>query len=360
MFSLFRKNYAVGVDIGTSSIKVVELSLEGNKAHLINYGTVALDFGGASKETQGGLSFESRRSVYFSALLKKIGIKNPEAIYVSMPGFSGLVSLVEFPEMKEQDLAQAVQFEARKYVPVDMSEVALSWDIVKRDHGAKEKSVENTSRKIEVLMVAALRKDVAQVERLFVGTPYKLKAIELETFSLARSLIEDETKTYLIIDIGFKVCNFVLVQKGIVRANRNIDVGGNEITSTIADSMSIAPDRAEQLKKSGKDFFHANELSVFFPSLDFAVNEAQRVLSAFREKKPDAKVDQVILSGGSSGLRGIDRFFAQKLQIETVLGDPWKRVSYGTALSPFVKEMNGAFSVAIGLALRGIEEYKRS
>lgn len=361
MFSFFKKNYSVGVDLGTSSIKVVELTLRNGRPFLVNYGSVSLDFGDISSGLAGGLSFESRRRSYFIALLKKMNIKNPESIYISMPGFSGLVSLVEFPEMNEKDLAQAIQFEAHKYVPMEMDEVALSWDIVKREHQTEaQKSQEKKSGKIEVLLVAALKKDIEQIGGLFKATSFKLKAIELETFSIARALVGDDLGTYLIIDIGFKVCNFVLVHKGIVRANRNIDVGGNEITNTISESMNITFDRAEQLKKSGRDLFHRNELSILFPSLDLAVSEAQRVIAAFGERNKQVSVGKVFLSGGSSGLKGVDKFFTDKLGIPCEVGNPWSRIDYDASLSPHLARMGGAYSVAIGLALRGIEEYQRT
>jgi len=362
MFSFLQKNYAVGVDFGTSSIKVVELYYRDGKIHLNNYGSVSLDLSDPSESMKGGLSFEARRRSYFLALLAKMKIKNQENIFVSMPGFSGLVSLVEFPNMSDEELSQAIQFEGKKYIPADTNEVALSWDIVKREQRTILEKIEKNkkSEKIEVLLVAALKKDVAQVESIIQGTQYKLKAIELETFSLSRSLVGEDLGTYLIIDIGFKVCNFILVHKGIVRANRNIDIGGNEITNTIAESMNITWDRAEQLKKTGKNFLQDNELSVVFPSLDLVVNESKRILVAFQEKNSQLKVDKIILSGGSSGLSGLSTFFQQKFGIESEIGDPWRKISFDESVEKHIRRMGASYSVAIGLALRGIEEYQRS
>lgn len=362
MFSFLQKNYAVGVDFGTSSIKVVELCYKDGKPYLSNYGSVSLDLSDPAESMTGGLSFEARRRTYFLALLAKMKIKNPESVFISMPGFSGLVSLVEFPNMSDAELSQAIQFEGKKYIPADTNEVALSWDIVKREQRTLLEKVEKSSKteKIEVLLVAALKKDVSQIENVLQGTRYKLKAIELETFSLSRSLVGEDLGTYLIIDIGFKVCNFILVYKGVVRANRNIDIGGNEITNTIAESMNITWDRAEQLKKTGKNFLQNNELSIIFPSLDLVVNESKRILVAFQEKNPQLKVDKIILSGGSSGLSGLSEFFQQKFGIKSEIGDPWRKISFDNALEQHIHRMGASYSVAIGLALRGIEEYQRS
>jgi len=354
----FKGNYFVGVDIGTSAIKVVELTYKDQAAHLHNYGYVDLDFGG---DVSKGTSHEMRKKAYLSALLKKLDLKS-KSVYLSMPGYNGLVSFIEFPTMKDDDLAKAIQFEAHKYIPADINDVSLSWEVVKRqeERSLVKEEKKDTSGKMEVLLVAALKKDVAKYEALVQGSGFSLKAIELETFSLMRSLSDNYRGTYLIIDIGYKVCNFVLVHEGIVRVNRNIDVGGNEVTKAISDSMNISEQRAEQMKKSERDFFHQKELSIIFPGLELTVSEAQRIIRAFHDKEGEnEKIDKVILSGGSAGLNGVDLYFQEKLGVHAVVGDPWKKVTYDEKIKKHVQNMGASYSVAIGLALRGVEEYKR-
>jgi type IV pilus assembly protein PilM len=355
----FRENFFVGVDVGTSAVKVIELTYKDSVAKLHNYGYAGLDFGGGSSDQ--GVSHEMRKKAYLIALLKKLKLKS-KSVYLAMPGYNGLVSFIEFPTMKDEDLAKAIQYEAHKYIPADIKDVSLSWEIVKRKDDPsmlKEKKTKDAG-KMEVLLVAALKKDVAKYEALVQGSEFSLKAIELETFSLMRSLSEDYRGTYLIIDIGYKVCNFVLVHEGIVRVNRNIDVGGNEITKAISDSMNISEQRAEQMKKSGRDFFHQKELSIIFPGLELTVSEAQRIIRAFHDKEGDTAINKIIVSGGSAGLKGIDKYFEEKLGIHAIIGDPWKKVSYDASVEKSVQNMGAAYSVAIGLALRGVEEYKRN
>ena len=100
-------------------------------------------------------------------------------------------------------------------------------------------------KKNKILLVAAPKKEIQRYEHLASGVDLSVSAIELETFSIARSLVGDDTGSFFIIDIGARVANIILIEKGIVRANRTIDAGGNEITAAIADSMNISRQRAE-------------------------------------------------------------------------------------------------------------------
>ncbi|MCX6765723.1 MAG: type IV pilus assembly protein PilM [Candidatus Moranbacteria bacterium] len=360
MFNFFRKNYFLGIDFGTSAVKIVELTLKNQKAHLVNYGWIEL---GLSLDSNGKevklLSFDDKLKIRLKDLVKRMELKSNSA-YVSMPGFSGLVVLIDFPAMKREELEKAIQFEAHKYIPTPLSEISLGWDFVSKEEENELLGKKNPARKVQVLLVAAPNKEVARYESIVRGTGLAVKAIELETFSLARSLVGDDLGTFLIIDIGARATNIMLVDKGIVKVNRNIDAGGNEVTNTIADSINISKQRAEAFKKEGKDLLNSKESSIIIPTLEMIANESLRIISAYRERGRDARIDGVILSGGSAKLKGIDEYFSKTLEIRSSLGNPWKKIIVSEQLSSVVKKMGTSYSVALGLALRGIEEYQRS
>jgi Tfp pilus assembly PilM family ATPase len=124
----------------------------------------------------------------------------------------------------------------------------------------------------------------------------------------------------------------------------------------IADSLNISKQRAEELKKENKDLLNSKEMSLVIPILDMIVGESLRIINAYKERHPQSRVDSVVLSGGSSKLKGIETYFGQKLGIQTTVGNPWRKVNYPEGLDPFVKKMGTSFSIALGLAFRGIEE----
>ncbi len=356
---LMRKNVFLGVDIGTSSIKAVEVMYENQKTYLTNYGSVTLR--NASIDAFSAPSL----SKAISALLGEMQVK-ANRVYVSLPSSNGLVALLEFPPMTGKELEQAIQFEAHKYIPADIEDVALSWEIVHHSEqkqslglSLKKESKEEKKEPLEVLLVAALKNDVALLSSHFSKAQYEIHAIELESFSLARSLTTSESNDVLIVDIGHSICNFALVSKGVVRMSRNIDVGGKGITDTIADSMNVSPVKAESLKKGKEDLFNKKEMSITFASLDVVLGEANRMITSYEKKHGEKKVQKIILSGGTSSMVGLADFFQKKAERSTEKGNPWKNLVYEEQFTPFIQEMGNSFSVSIGLALRGVDDFRR-
>ncbi len=368
MFNFFKKqNYFLGVDFGTSALKAVELSFSKQRTHLVNYGWVDFNPG----EKNGGIYKNSKLRIQdgrlqkcLKELFKKMSLKSKQ-VYVSIAGFNGLVALIELPDMKEDDLNQAVKFEAHKYIPASLDEVFLSWDIVSRENIKRDRLIKKASKdsgtpgKVKILLVAALKEEVLKYEKIIKGVGLEMKALELEIFSMARSLVGNDLGSFVIIDIGARNSNIILTEKGVVKINRSVDMGGNEITKTIAESMNISRQRAESFKKQKKDFLNSHEGTLLLPSLELIAKEAQRVMKSYESKNKKNRIDSVILSGGTAKLAGIDAYFSRVLGVRTVVGNPWSRIDFDESLNPRIKEMGPSFSVAIGLALRGVEEYQR-
>lgn len=352
MFTFFEKKHILGVDLGTSSIKVVELKVEKDGIRLVNFGIANVE---ESTSFEGeAVSRETKRLQYLSALLERIQPHTKE-INVSISGSSGLISVIELPKMRQEELAEAVQFEAHKYVPIDLNDVAISWDVL--GEGVKSETPQKSEPLQEILLVAALKKDIQKTVTTVERTGFSIGAMELEIFSLARSLVGDTPGTHLIIDIGYHSSNLVLVSDGNVYASRGVDVGGGDITKTIMDGMNIAYDRAESLKKE-RDFFHQNEIPLSFLAIENVLNEARRIRSVFEQRRSGNTIDSLILSGGSSLFPGLEQYCSEQLGIPANIGDPWKRVRYDEKqIASEARREAGAFlAVAIGLALHSLEK----
>jgi len=180
---------------------------------------------------------------------------------------------------------------------------------------------------------------------------FEVNAIELETFSIARSLVGDDVGNFFIIDIGSRATNIILLEKGVVSVNRNIDAGGNEITTAISDSMRISRQRAETFKKGDKDLINSKESALIVPVLELIASESKRIINAHKEKNKDLRIDSVFLSGGTSKMKGLEEYFSRSLDMPVVLGND--------NVKPLIGQLGASFSVALGLALRGVEEYRR-
>ena len=381
---MFSKERFLGVDFGTESIKAVELEIRGGRPFLTNYGEATL-FQPHDLQDSLGHSFRQDMTIRFRALLEKMRPETKE-ICISMPSFLGLISLIDFPEMTDTELEEAVRFEARKYIPSPLEEVSLSWEALKAKDpvetevekdptdadkkvdkkeghhvGADKESPDTKKEKVrtEVVLVAALNKDVEQYEGYVRDAGYDMKLLELETFSIPRAVVGNDPGTFLIIDIGARAANIILVEDGYVKKSRSIDTGGRDITRSLAESLNISQDRADALKKSGKDFLNAKDVAVIFPAIETIVNEAGRMIESWKQKRPDVKVDSVVLSGGTGRLTGLTQYLSKRLGVPTVLSNPWRMVSYSPALQPKIESVGASFSAAIGLALYGAAEMEK-
>ncbi|MEK7550143.1 MAG: pilus assembly protein PilM, partial [Patescibacteria group bacterium] len=232
------KPYFLGVDFGTSSIKAVELTLKQGKPYLSNFGQVDLTALEKGELFSQNSSYDQELVLYLRALLSRLKPKSGSAS-VAMPAFIGLISLIEFPEMEEKELEEAIQFEAHKYIPSPLQDIALSWDVV-----GIQPAVPGNSARMEVLLVAALKKEVERYRGYVEAVDLKMDFLELETFSLVRSTLGDEPGLRMVIDIGSRATNLVLVESGVVRVSRNLDTGGKDLTRTLMEGLDITQERA--------------------------------------------------------------------------------------------------------------------
>lgn len=364
----FKKNIFLGVDFGTASIKLIELKVSEGKPVLSNYAWMPLSENILGK-SEGGPEYQQNiLSLCLKQIVKKAKVAGKN-VYVSLPAFGGLITLIDFPEMAEGDMEQAIRFEAHKYIPTAIDDVVISWEIVERREqpeislretnqmmGGTSKNKIDSGKALKVMLVAASKKKVLKYEKLIKDAGLNLKSIDIETFSVVRSLIGNDSGNFVIVDIGAQACNIVLVEKGIIRINRNIDAGGIEMTKTIAKGMGIDFDRAEALKISGNNFF-STESAISFFTLDLIIGEVERIIRNYYKNNENNKVDKIILTGGTSRMVGITDSFFNKLKIKTVIGNPFARVGYDKNLNLAIEEIGNNFSVAIGLALKGVDEY---
>lgn len=359
----FGKKIFLGVDIGTSAIKVVEFELRADRPYLSNYAWMPVDDAGKKKKNASPDFFETTFAEYLKKIIKEAKFKGKD-VYISIPAFGGLITLIDFPEMPDEDMDQAIRYEAHKYIPTSLDEVALSWEVIKNNSSAQlstqtdKKENESPSKNNKVLLVAASKSKIVTYEKVVKGAGLKPKGVEIESIPMVNALIGNDKGNFFILDIGFRTCNIIYIRKGVITANRNINAGGVDLTRTIAKSMKVAEEKAEAIKISDKNLFSA-ESNLQFPTLELISQEIERILENFFQNKNSSDVDAIILSGGTANLTGIENFFQKKFNIKTIIGDPFSRVDYNKKLKPALEKMRGPFNVCVGLALIGLGNYEK-
>jgi type IV pilus assembly protein PilM len=359
LFDRFSKRggLQLGIDIGTSFIRAVVLErasgpakIQGEKTEkprfiLKNYGHIASQV----LYKKDGVEFGDRLEIWDSKvvalikeLLQAMGKPATDRAVLALPVFASFLTEISLPQVSEKELSSAIKFQAESYIPIPISEVEVDWEIIKS--GPKE---------TKVLLVAVPKTVIARYEKIARQAGLDLKALEVETFTMIRSLAPEEP-LWALVDIGRQNTAIAVVEDGFIRLSRNLDASGSDLTKAIAQSLGVSESRAEAIKKREGLLATGGEariLQTMEPVLDKMVDELDRVLSTYLRRN-GKKVQRVILTGGSSRLKGIESFFQDKLRIPVTPADPWKNVEYPEALRPALKELASSYSVALGLAMR--------
>ncbi len=260
------------------------------------------------------------------------------------------------PHMVVEGVAAAAQrYPAVKFLLFGKKEQIADNNASAKEADADARQIKNKNI-LQVLLVAASKEKVLKYENLIKNSGLSLSSISLEPFPMVRSLVGNDPGNFVIVDIGSEVCNIMLVEKGIIMVNRNIDAGGGDITKTIAKSMGVDNARAEQLKVSERNFFKGNSIINFF-ALELVIGEADRIIKTCLRDDAKMKIDGVILSGGTAEMTGICEYFSDKLKVRTTVGNPFNKVKYDNNLEKIISSVRTKYSVCVGLALSGMEEY---
>lgn len=339
---------AIGIDIGTHSAKVVQLRYEKERAILETYGELLIE-GYLRGATGGGGLLRYLDSDIVSLLkdiLKESNVTSKEAV-LSIPAGSSFVAPISFPRISKKEIDQAIPYEARKYVPIPASEVVLDWDIFEQEDGRDT---------VDVLLVAVPREVVEKFKRVAELAGISPRALEVETFSLVRSLIGGDPTPTAIINIGHVTTTLSLVDRGRVRISHNFGRGSQELTRALERGLGVTKERAEEIKRTAglSERIEEKEItSIISPLIETMFAEIDRVMALYNRRAP-RKIQKINLTGGGSNLKGLVDYVSGKFGIEVARGNPFARIVTPAFMQPILREIGPSFSVAAGLALREI------
>jgi len=354
----------VGIDIGSSSIKVVQLKKERGVAKLETYGEVALGpYAGMAVGQSTSLPPEKLVEA-IKDLFKEVNI-NATSASLSVPLRASLLKLIEVPKIEERNLDQMVSLEARKYIPVPITEVALDWMIVPSHEYSETQTssmptAEGEARKIpkmEVLIVAIHKSIISAYGEIINKLGLKATPLEIETFSASRANLSNELNAVAILDLGASASRLLIVDYGVAKASHVISKGAQDITLSLQKSLGLSFAEAEEAKRRlgaiGK--VEGGDLNaVISPTLEYIFYEAQKILIAY-QKKYSRPITKVILTGGGAQLKGIVVLAKKEMEVEVEIGNSFKKIEVPAIMEKALAENGSGFGVAAGLALRGLQ-----
>ncbi len=361
-FSSNTNDSAVGIDIGSSSIKVVEIKRKAGKAVLSTYGMIGLGpYAGIDIGRVTNLPVEKIIEA-LTETLKQSGITTNFGA-LAMPVQSSLIFTIELPpNVKKSEISSIITIEARRFIPIPITEVSLDWFLLpKKEATFLEANSENVSapseEKTEVLVVAIQNDAIAKYRSIINRCKLNANFFEIEVFSSIRSNFEHELSSVLLIDFGASRTKLSIVEFGTVKSFHIVSRGGADITDSISKSLSISFPEAEKMKKEYGLYGNPNEkklADVIKIHTDYIFSETNNVLLGY-EKKYNRTISKVILTGGGALLKGLKEVALNNFKAEVEVGRPFSKVGTPAFLDKILESTGPEFAVAIGLALRKLQ-----
>ncbi|MEK7669430.1 MAG: type IV pilus assembly protein PilM [Patescibacteria group bacterium] len=351
----------LGIDIGSSSIKVVQLKKKGDKAILETYGELSL---GPYADVSVGQSTNLPTSKIIQAVNDLLAEKEvaitTRICGLAIPFKASLLSIIEMPKTGERELAGMINIEARKYIPVSISEVTIDWSIIPKSEIEEDipESKSNKIKMVDILLVAIHNNIINQYKEIVSKTGLDAKFFEIEVFSSMRAVLEGVQGPLMIFDMGASTTKLYIVERGLVHNSHTINGGSQDITANIARILNISIEEAEVIKRSvgaGKTIDGVDLSEAVSVISERIFSEANRFLFDF-QKKRNQNIKSVFLTGGGSALKGFRDLAAQNFKVEVVSGNPFEKVEVPAFLEEILKVTGPEFTVATGAALRCLQE----
>ena len=352
MLSLFSKvENLVGLDIGSHSVKLVQVNASGTKPKLLSMGIAPLP---RDSLIEGRVAKPEVVASAIRQLASHLDIKK-KLVATSISGYDVMIKKVELPTMTESELETRMQSELGQYIPYNIDEVDVDYQII--DVATDRPNF------MDVLLVAAKKEsinDFSNILRLAGFDPY---VVDVDFFALSNSFEATygfEVKRVALLDMGANKSIMNIAHKGVPIFTRSISIGGNQITEKIREFFNISFEEAESVKLGevpGKYPHHELE-EIFVSAVSDWVTECRRAVDFYYHNFPDQSIDSLYLSGGSCRIPGLDKVLGENMEIPVEIFNPFSHVQCDTKQfdQSYVDYIGPQMAISLGLALRKTKE----
>ncbi len=337
-------NTFFGLDIGTTSIKALSLKKSGNSISIESIGL-------GPTPIRGIMSESPEDQALFTDAIKKIiesaDIKEKE-VNIALPESQVYTKIIEMPALSEKELAAALKYEMEQYIPLPLDQVRTDWQLLSSSTAQNKAS--------RILLVAAPLKLIKKYETIIEDLGLIPATIETEMLSVHRSLfpLVNTQSANMIVHMGAATTNIAVIENGEIIMVFTVDKGGIAITRAISLDLGIDISQADTYKKAyglNKDAFEGKIGKSLFPILESILGDIRKTMLLFKEKNPNQPITQIILSGGSAQLPGVDIYFTNQLNIQVALGSAFQVYDIKNIPQEILSDAL-SFNVVTGLALK--------
>ena len=356
-----KKSQVVGLDIGSQSIKLVEID-HGKKGRILkNFGIIGLP---PDAIVEGSIKEMEIVSSAIRTLYRNLKVKNKD-VATSISGYSVIVKKIEMANRDESELENTIQSEAEQYIPFDINDVNLDYDILRRGaeepEETKEKGKKSVSGKMEVMLVAAKKDVVDDYVSLLQLSGLNPAVLDVDAFALQNAFEASATEPegcYALVNVGAEELGINAIKDGISMFSRDSSYGGNQITEAIMSQFDVDFAQAEKIKLGGEKLEKEKSglEEIFTSVISEWVQEIKRALDFLANSYPDENIQKIMLSGGSSRIPGFRKYLELETNLPVEELNPFANLIINERAfdSKYLSYMASQAGVAVGLALRSI------
>lgn len=333
------------LDIGTTAVRVVELSRSGRNWTLQRYGVAAVDMKIATSDAPDD---QRKLAEVIMTVIGQSGIKSKNVV-LGIPSNKMFATVVDMPSLSQQELASSIKYQAEQYIPMSLDEAKIDWALL-------GKSL-NDANKNEVLIASVANNFSEARLDLVEGLGLNVIAMEPDSLALTRALLPDGVNdARLIVEVGDFATDVVITYGESPRLIRSIPTGMEAIIKSATQNLNIQPDQARQfMMKFGvqPDKLEGQIFRAVETTLDQFTVEIEKSVKFFKTRYPTVEVPTMIVSNYGVTVPGLAQYLNTKVNIRVELGNPWQKVHVSANDQSKLQALSSQFAVAIGLAERG-------
>jgi type IV pilus assembly protein PilM len=337
---------SVGLDIGSRSIKIVELARSGPGWSLRSAGAV----GYSGPAIEANLN-DTKAIADLAGVLKKLAhdtkISNHD-VAIALPETQVFTRLMQFPLLTDAEIASAVKWEAEEYVPIPIKDAIIEHQVLERLEGANPPQV-------LVLLIAVLKSLVENYVDVAGKAGLNVVGVETELISMTRAL-SPEGKSVLIVDFGARSTDIAIVKNGQLYFSRSVPTAGEAFTRAVAQSLGVSVQQAEEYKRTyglSENQLEGKVGRALAPIFKVVAGEIKKAIHYYQLNIKGETPTMVIIAGGSAGLPGAAPMLTNLLGMEVVIGTPFGKIKLDPDAARGLANYAPLYSVAAGLAMRG-------
>jgi type IV pilus assembly protein PilM len=333
-----------GLDIGTSSIRVVQLRGPGPIKTLDRYASAPVAGNIAMSDARAD---QQKLAQAIVQLCKQAGI-GTKNVAVGIPSNRVFTTVVDMEKLSESELAKTIRYQADSFIPTPLAESKIDWALLGDSPSDPSKS--------EVLLSSVSNAYVESRLDVLEGVGFNVIAFEPDTFAITRSIMAaDVTLPQMILDVGARSSDLIIAINGAPRLTRTIPVGSDAVIRSAIAGLGVDATQATQfVYKFGlsRDKLEGRVYNAIINTVDNLVTEVEKSIKFFQTRYPNQKLDRIIVTGGASTLPEFPLYIANKFGINVEIGNAWRNVSFPASRQNELLSISNHFSVACGLAER--------